>query len=604
MKTLQLFYECWLEIAKQERYQDKWLSDETIFRAIKAQFPSLEALGFNRGIMNKAISSYEGSGLDDYTASNRTGRFRRQAKGIDIYGNPKRNIWGYFVTTPGGLVARPPDGKRNFLSLLQDESISDRYSVARGLSEVIDLTNEIQVQTKAKRRAEAEATAAEGNKKAKSSVSIAAAAAAGSASAKIVVQSYWDSPEAKKLFLGTSTDERDVVDILQQRIERLQQVNRSPDGWRDLVDKHDVDNLCSPYDIFIIRQRCSILCLAYTVALEEMNSARWIEDCCAQAIYDSSRMGIEAAATTERTVADWNILLRANCEHFPLPDPKIRKQKKPLPDLLEYFREEITVPWVSYCISNLADLTVELARNELVTRIIPKCILLESQQDNDDEDETTTHHNETAEMFENNNDENQMPKTIKDSILMAYNDKPISMSTAWRWLKRLGFNHCSRRKSFFVDGHERPDVVFYRNEFCTNYLSKLEPRTRRWIQVTKETVERWKLEKRIPNDESAATRGYTYRDQTSGEDMIEFHVDDFDFLHSEADEMGFGAAGGNLSIRKPPNTKPLMIFGQDESVFNQFLLKSRFWRGPSGQHPGFVNSVVSAAIENDAVAKN
>jgi hypothetical protein len=32
MKTLQLFYECWLEIAKQERYQDKWLSDETIFQ--------------------------------------------------------------------------------------------------------------------------------------------------------------------------------------------------------------------------------------------------------------------------------------------------------------------------------------------------------------------------------------------------------------------------------------------------------------------------------------------------------------------------------------------------------------------------------------------
>jgi hypothetical protein len=84
-------------------------------------------------------------------------------------------------------VAHPPDGKRNFLLLLQDESISDRYSVAHGLSEVIDLTNEIQVQTKAKRRAEEEATAAEeGNKKAESSVSIAAAAAAGSASTKIV----------------------------------------------------------------------------------------------------------------------------------------------------------------------------------------------------------------------------------------------------------------------------------------------------------------------------------------------------------------------------------------------------------------------------------
>jgi hypothetical protein len=285
---------------------------------------------------------------------------------------------GEFVDTMlqslGDKFLAPPNGEKSFLSLLQDKNIGDHYSVARGLSKVIDLTNEIQLQTKAKRRAEAEATAADGgnkkakssvsiaaaaaaadggNKKAKSSVSIAAAAAAaGSASAKILVQSYWESPEAKKLFLGTSTDVRSVVEILQQRIERLQQVNRSPDGWKDLVDKHDVDNLCSPYDIFIIRQRCSILCLAYTVALEEMNSVRWIEDCCAKAIYDSSRMGIEAAATTERTVADWNILLRANREHFPLPDPKIRKQKKPLPDLLEYFREEITVPWVRYCISN------------------------------------------------------------------------------------------------------------------------------------------------------------------------------------------------------------------------------------------------------------
>jgi hypothetical protein len=40
----------------------------------------------------------------------------------------------------------PTRWKKEFLSLLQDESISDWYSVAHGLSEVIDLTNEIQVQ--------------------------------------------------------------------------------------------------------------------------------------------------------------------------------------------------------------------------------------------------------------------------------------------------------------------------------------------------------------------------------------------------------------------------------------------------------------------------
>jgi hypothetical protein len=56
--------------------------------------------------------------------------------------------------------------------------------------------------------------------------------------------------------------------------------------------------------------------------------------------------------------------------------------------------------------------------------------------------------------------------------------------------------------------------------------------------------------------------------------MVEFHVDDYKFLHSVADEMGFCAFGGYLSVRKQPGTKPLMIFGQDESVFNQFLSKA------------------------------
>jgi hypothetical protein len=40
MKTLQMYYKCWLEVTKQRRYQDKWLTDETYYRAIKAQFPT------------------------------------------------------------------------------------------------------------------------------------------------------------------------------------------------------------------------------------------------------------------------------------------------------------------------------------------------------------------------------------------------------------------------------------------------------------------------------------------------------------------------------------------------------------------------------------
>jgi hypothetical protein len=100
--------------------------------------------------------------------------------------------------------------------------------------------------------------------------------------------------------------------------------------------------------------------------------------------------------------------------------------------------------------------------------------------------------------------------------------------------------------------------------------------------VSKETVERWKSDNRIPNDGTTAHQGYTYRDP-AGIEMVEFHVDDYDFLHSLADEMGFGLLGGNLSIRKPQHQKPLMIFGQDESVFNQFLLKPKQWVASLGQ---------------------
>ncbi|KAI2500185.1 hypothetical protein MHU86_14260 [Fragilaria crotonensis] len=198
MKTLATYYQCWLEITKQQRYRDKWLSDELYFRAINAQFPTLKALGFDRGMLNKAISSCEGATLDDFTELNDTGRFRRSAKGLDIFGNPKRKIWGYYVTDPGGLVERPPDGKKCFLSLLQDAGINDRYSVARGSSEIVDLTTEIHIQSRAKRKAEAGAAVAAqspgSQKKAKASQ-----LASGSDSAIISVESYWDSPRQKAL---------------------------------------------------------------------------------------------------------------------------------------------------------------------------------------------------------------------------------------------------------------------------------------------------------------------------------------------------------------------------------------------------------------------
>ena len=559
MKDLQLYFQCWVEVTKQNRYRDKWLTDETYFRAVKAQFPTLGE-SFTRAMMNRSISVWGGNQLDDFSSANGSGMYRRKAKGVDPFGHPKRNIWGYYITNPGNVVERPRDGKKSFLSLLQDNSIHERYTVARGVAEVVDLSTEISKQsTSMKRKTEAQSLAQQDQDNEKKRP-------------KQMVEelTYWDSPEAKKLFLGDSNDSRNVVEVLKQRIERLQEANQTHDGWRDVVVRRDIDNLCSDFDKFIIRQRCCILSLAYTIALQEMNSSKWMEDCCCAALHTASIMGIEAAATTMKAVAGWNILLRANRENFPYPNPRIHRDKKPLPELLEYFQEEIKLPWQQYCIENLADLTVDMAREQLINKTIPSVVEAMKK-----EEIMTSSDNDR-------NDDDKKDKRLKqDLLLRRYLQSPISSSTIWRWLHALGFSYSARKKTFFVDGHERQDVVVRRNEFCKEYLTNIEPRCHRWIQVPKETVEKWKSEKTLPREFNENVKGFSY--QSDGVEMIEFHVDDQDFLHEVADELGHGIMGGNVSMRRPPDTKPLMVFGQDECVFNQFLLSGKQWVGAEGQ---------------------
>ena len=137
--------------------------------------------------------------------------FRRTAKGVDPFGNPRRSISGYFITTPGSVVQRPPDGKKSFLSLLQDGSLNERYSVARGVQEVIDLTLAISNQH-AKRKADSREQdsmmdSTTENTENSSGMKKAMMITCGSdlaprRSIENTEGNYWDSPEAKNSSLG------------------------------------------------------------------------------------------------------------------------------------------------------------------------------------------------------------------------------------------------------------------------------------------------------------------------------------------------------------------------------------------------------------------
>ncbi|KAJ7190599.1 hypothetical protein GGX14DRAFT_321596, partial [Mycena pura] len=57
-------------------------------------------------------------------------------------------------------------------------------------------------------------------------------------------------------------------------------------------------------------------------------------------------------------------------------------------------------------------------------------------------------------------------------------DKPVSLTTARRYLDELGYRFTSPKKGQYVDGHERADVVYYRDNVYLPRLFELHKRVR------------------------------------------------------------------------------------------------------------------------------
>lgn len=129
-------------------------------------------------------------------------------------------------------------------------------------------------------------------------------------------QDYFDSPECKKLFVGDTKSNLSVRNVLEERIDLLKRVNMFQEGWKGVVESHDKDNICSPYDIFIVRQRSQMLCLAYILALENMPKWNWTA-CCQKACDDLNRIGVKAAENGG-TITQWNVTFCSNRERFGL----------------------------------------------------------------------------------------------------------------------------------------------------------------------------------------------------------------------------------------------------------------------------------------------
>ena len=192
----------------------------------------------------------------------------------------------------------------------------------------------------------------------------------------------------------------------------------------------------------------------------------------------------------------------------------------------------------------------------------------------------------------------------------------VSWSTARSWAVAIGASFQKHKKGYYVDGHDRPDVLEHRSEWLSTEL-KLELRQYLWVQMTVEQAVELNIpgyrtnevEKASPSEKSCTSSSSRRRFQglskhrdrkkisaeqqeerervvslveaelvypyttDDGTPMVEIHVDILPqklrtltstklTIHGVQFDMG-----GNLSVRFPTGESPIIKVGTDEIIF-------------------------------------
>ena len=176
-------------------------------------------------------------------------------------------------------------------------------------------------------------------------------------------------------------------------------------------------------------------------------------------------------------------------------------------------------------------------------------------------------------------EETECETSTKEEVLKQYRLTKVCLNTVNNWMTELGFKYSVRKKTYYVDGHEKVDTVLYRKEYIERYF-EYERRCYRWIQLSEKEVGE------LENEDVSFDRkfGYEYKKPNENGDgectYFEFHIDEHPNFQHICTKYIFG---GNLSVRKNDDEKPLILIGQDECIFKQYLFSNAQWCLPDGQ---------------------
>jgi hypothetical protein len=361
---------------------------------------------------------------------------------------------------------------------------------------------------------------------------------------------YWKSTSAANTFGFKYGD--NVYNLLQKRVELLDRVPQLHAGYRQFVSNID-DEALSDKQRHHIENKCRYLRAAYNVALMTLgkdNTTTWSITCCQKAVDQMAEAGYKTTKS-RRNVMDWNAEFRKDCK-FPHPNPFIANGIRPLPRIFECF-PSAELDAKAFIMKHFDHFTISLLEEEFRDTIIPN-LMKEAKQDGMDID--------------------------SDSYILLSNltKCPPSYDVVRQWIRYMGFHQERVKKSYYVDGHENDEQQKHRSKFITTYMTDLEPHSHRFIHLTLEEFNTIQSSLAEAGEEEILSNGHSF--ELDGTEMVEFHVDSHEKLHELANKKY--KFGGCVSVRRPPGKKECIIFGQDESVFNQYMFNSKQWVDSNG----------------------
>ena len=112
-------------------------------------------------------------------------------------------------------------------------------------------------------------------------------------SSQIVKETRWQAPETMKLFTGNynspDIDLQANPDALRKYVATqvilLRKAYLSPEGWRDVIDDKDEQDVCSPFQIFEVQQKAKYLYATLACALKHFGvTTNKFLDICTQSL--------------------------------------------------------------------------------------------------------------------------------------------------------------------------------------------------------------------------------------------------------------------------------------------------------------------------------